>query len=891
MKKQRWQQIITITDLVLAETSEDTRLQIIQNQCGEDSELQQEVIAFLKSIDESDTLWNELFESNKVLSEYMARDVNLKNWLAGLHIDQQDEIPVTLKKIGPYDIKKHIGSGGMGEVFLAGRTDGEFHQNVALKLIRTGIGHGEQARLFLRERRILSSLNHPNIARLLDGGVAEDGRPYYVMEYVDGLPITEYCRQHQCTLKERLTLFIQVCRAVQYAHANFIVHRDIKPDNLLVNRQGVVKVLDFGIAKLLDADHLGDHTLLQTGKVYRPLSLSYCAPEQLTLEPITAATDVYALGLLLYELLAGKRAYDLKGKTLREAEAIIRQKMPEKPSTLSTEWQQRLEGDLDAICMKALNKYPAERYITVEEMHNDLIRYQSGQPLLARRATRIYRIRKFIERHKTGTILFAFFMVLITLFISVLVHQQQLTQRERDLAMQSALQAELEAAKAGEVSEFLTSLFRAADPVEAMGDETTAMDLLEKGVEELQTKDETLVTAELAHVLGNVYFSLGRYQQAKQLLEKALAIRLEQKDISIEIAKSLSDLGLVLSELDKLENALEAYQQALEIVAESGTTDTEETAVLYHNMSSALNKMSRFDESEQAVRDAIRVRQNIHGNHSIEVASSMHALGVLLYNRSRYADALHVFEEALTIRTELLGEEHPHTLFTLGGVAGTKNALGYFEAAEESYKRILDIRRRVLGEQHPDVGTTLYQIGITHWQRNQVQEAEEWWMKAYELRRQSLGPNHSSVANTLNALAAAARNQNNLEKSIELLTEAERIYRTVHGDEHRQVALIIHNVAKTHADLENYADSERMYREALEMRIRLMGEEHDEVSSTLREMADLFMLMERWEDAEMYAKRALAIEENLYEEGHPTLVVTRDLLERISKSDYGYTNR
>ncbi len=880
MDHKRWQQIKTITDLALAETSEDTRLQIIHTYCGDDLELQKEVIDFLKSINDSHSLWDEMFESNKVLSEYMSRDNSLNNWLNELLINRPDD-DTLLKKIGPYDIKKHIGSGGMGEVFLAGRTDGQFHQHVALKLIRTGIGHGEQTRLFLRERRILSSLNHPNIARLLDGGVAEEGWPYYVMEYVDGIPITEYCEQHNCTLLERLNLFSQVCKAVQHAHANFIVHRDIKPDNLLVDQQGIVKVLDFGIAKLLDADQLSNQTLFQTGKSHRPLSLSFCAPEQLTLEPITTATDVYSLGLLFYDLITGNRAYDLKGKTWREAEAIIREKIPAKPSTATIVWKQRLKGDLDAICMKALNKDPVERYTTVEEMHNDLVRYQSGQPVHARRATQGYRIRKFIKRHKTGTSLFALFFIIITVFISLLLHQQQLTQHERDLAMQSALKAELEAAKASEVSGFLTNLFRAADPVEAMGNDITALELLEKGVIELQTKEETLVTAELAHVLGNVFFSLGQYHQAEELLEKALAIRIEQSDYDVEISKSLSDLGLVLSALDKLDNALEAYQQALEIVVNRGGTETEEAALLYHNMSSVLNKMSRFDEAEQAIRDAIHARLKFQGEQSVEVASSLHALGVLLYNRSRYSDAIKVFEDALFIRNKLLGEDHPHTLFTLGGVAGSKTAMGDFEAAEESYRRILDIRRRILGEQHPDVGNTLYQIGITHWQRNNVEEAEKWWIKAYDIRRQSLGREHSSVAQTLNALAAASRSQNNLQKSVELLAEAEQIYRSIHGDKHRQVALIIHNIAKTHADLGNYDDSEKMYREALEMRVGLLGEQHDEVSSTLRELADLFMIMERWSDAEIYAKRSLAIEEEMYEEGHPSLMASRDLLDRI----------
>ncbi|NBC64764.1 MAG: protein kinase, partial [Bacteroidetes bacterium] len=296
MNKDRWKQITDIVDEILESEQPSAKRKILEDRCGNDQELKKEVRKFLDSIEDSSEYWNSLFQTNRLFIGEITDDYestsheNFLNKAATLP-EVEDTLP---DQIGLYKIKKRVGIGGMGEVYLAGRIDEKFNQNVALKLMRHGVTSQDQARRFEQERTILSSLNHPNVARLLDGGISKDGRSYYVMEYVDGIPITEYCDKHDCNLDERFNLFKQVCKAVQYAHSNFIVHRDLKPDNLLVNSEGVVKILDFGIAKMID-DSLDEQSLLQTRSGYRMLSLKYSAPEQITLDPITTATDVYSL--------------------------------------------------------------------------------------------------------------------------------------------------------------------------------------------------------------------------------------------------------------------------------------------------------------------------------------------------------------------------------------------------------------------------------------------------------------------------------------------------------------------------------------------------------------------------------------------------------------------
>jgi serine/threonine-protein kinase len=342
MDKKLWQQVERIDDEAMQIDNLDRKTQLINEKCGDNAEVKEEVLKLLNSMEASGSFWEKMMESNQKLISEIAKD--------RLESFQSDSIP---NQIGSYVIKELIGQGGMGNVYLAEHESKQFNSKVALKIIRREVNQQERIKRFIQERKILSGLNHPNIARLFDGGISEDGRPYFVMEYIEGKPITEYCEINELSIPERLKLFNQACEAVQFAHSNFIVHRDLKPDNVIVTNEGTVKVLDFGIAKLLENEQLTERDTIETRNEHRFLSLNYAAPEQITLEAVTAATDVYTLGLLLYQLLTNKRPFQLHSKTLTEAEVIIRESPPTKPSSAITKTSNLLKGDLDSIVLIA----------------------------------------------------------------------------------------------------------------------------------------------------------------------------------------------------------------------------------------------------------------------------------------------------------------------------------------------------------------------------------------------------------------------------------------------------------------------------------------------------------------------------------------------------------
>jgi len=518
MDKNRWKLITDIVDEIQQANGFAEKKEVLKERCGNDPELILEVRELLESIENSSEYWDSLFQSNRLFIGEIAGNYDtflgqgILHKTADLPDINDEKIP---DQIGLYKIKKRIGIGGMGEVYLAGRIDEKFNQNVALKLMRHGISSKDQARRFEQERSILSSLNHPNIARLLDGGISEDGRSYYVMEYVDGISIAEFCKQHDCTLQQRIQLFKQVCKAVQYAHSNFIVHRDLKPENLLVNSSGTVKILDFGIAKMIDQS-LDEKTLLQTSSGLRMLSLKYAAPEQITLEPITTATDVYSLGTLFFELVTGTHPFDLKNRTLHETEYIIRHRTPPCPSRISSRWSSKLKGDLDAIILKALRKEASERYDSAQSMLDDIERFESSLPVSARHDSILYRSKKFIRRHSLPLFFTGFILFLIAGF--TLFYTQRISDEKRF--------AELQAQKAEQITMFLMDMFEASNPSQSGGEIPSARDMLERGeIEAAKLEGHPELKAQIFEVIGEIYRRLGLYNKAESLLRESFSIR------------------------------------------------------------------------------------------------------------------------------------------------------------------------------------------------------------------------------------------------------------------------------------------------------------------------------------------------------------------------------
>lgn len=772
MNKDRWKLITDIVDEVLQTKQSSQKNEILKNRCGDDEDLKYEVRKLLNSIEDSSEYWDTLFQTNRLfigeITQNYEGEANhgfLKNAVELPEID--DEIPL---QIGLYEINRRIGFGGMGEVYLASRIDEKFNQNVALKLMRHGVTSRNQARRFEQERTILSSLNHPNIARLLDGGISEDGRSYYVMEYVDGIPITEYCKKNNCTLEERLNLFKQVCRAVQYAHSNFIVHRDLKPENLLVNKEGVVKILDFGIAKMID-DSLDEQSLLQTSSGFRMFSLKYAAPEQITLEPITTATDVYSLGTLLYELVTDTHPLNLKDKKLHETEYIIRNTEPSRPSTISSRWHLKLKGDLDAIILKALRKETAERYDSAQSMFDDIERFENSLPVSARHDSLIYRSRKFLKRHTLPLSFMSFILILIVGF--TLFYTQRISQEKRI--------AELQAQKAEQVTMFLMDMFEASSPTENGGEILNARDMLERGeaeAEKLEGYPE--IKAQMYEVMGEIYRRLGQYDRSERLLRQSLSIR---QDIygnhHAETITTFDKLGLLLINKGEFFAADSLLSLALDIRKNHIQSTEPDMAETLSNLAYAKRRVGDTVNAEELYRRSLQIREAHLGRDHPLTIENMNSLGVVLHYKAKYRETEALFREILERRESLLSPIHPDVAISQNSLGALLMNLGNYEEADSLLNRALTVRRKLFGDDHPFVALTLNNLAISHLEQNKLAEATDYVNEAYRIRLEQLDEDHTSIAISRFTIAQLMLETNRPDSALKLYDLA---YQTFHDN-------------------------------------------------------------------------------------------------------------
>jgi serine/threonine protein kinase len=579
-----------------------------------------------------------------------------------------ESLNVRGQRIGPYRLVREIGRGGMSVVYLAERED-PYRQRVAVKLLRPGLATSDLVRRFLAERQILATLDHPSIARLLDGGVSDDGRPYFVMELVEGKPITDYCDAHRLSVDDRLALFERVCEAVQYAHRNLVVHRDLKPSNILVTEDGEVKLLDFGIAKLLDPEAVPTavpHT--RTG--FRPMTPEYAAPEQVRGEPITTATDVYTLGVVLYELLAGRRPYRVAERTPSEIERVIAEHEPPPPSSavetedgtspeevahardvLVGELQRALRGDLDTIVQKALRKEAERRYASAEQFAADIERYRSGQPVKARPATVRYRVRKFAQRHRGGVAVAVLFVLLLGGYAATVTLQAQRIAEERD-------RARLEAMKTLHVKDFLIELFGSVGP--SAGDSAALTEVLAGGADRVRRDlaDHPEIRAEMLSALGAVYERLGQTDAARPLVEEALAARRSSFDEPhAEVAADLRDLAALEQQAGRPGRAESLYRDALAQLRAVRGEGHVAVAQAQHDLAALLESDGQRSEAASLYADALPVYRRELGSAHGQTAALLTSLAALRCEAGN-AEAVSLYEEALALELERLGEQH-----------------------------------------------------------------------------------------------------------------------------------------------------------------------------------------------------------------------------------------
>ncbi|GAB5518894.1 MAG: hypothetical protein RhofKO_11450 [Rhodothermales bacterium] len=670
--------------------------------------------------------------------------------------------------VGPWRITGVLGEGGQGIVYRAIRADGAFERAVAIKLLRPGVQGKLVARL-AEERRVLARMEHEGIARLYDGGVADDGRPYLAVELVEGQTITTFAKDRALSTRERVAMLVHVCEAVAYAHQRLIIHRDLKPSNVLVNTSGQPKLLDFGVAKLLD--DTPDPTLTVPGW----MTPAYAAPEQVRHGEVTTATDVYALGVLAYEVLAGQRPYDTQGLSPAETERMVCEVVPRKASEtasdIASERARSLRGDLDVILAKALAKDPERRYASTEAFGADLKRHLDGLPVEARPATAAYRVGRFVRRNRIATS-----AALVALLAIVVGAGAALWQAAE--ANQQRARAEQEAQTAETTVSFLSDLFQGAEPATALGDTLTAFDLLERGVARADSElaETPLVHARVLYAVGRAYYHLADYVGADSTLARAITI-LEplREEANQAYAAALTMHGSTLSYQADWARATPILQRAVDALAADGDTTSLQYLKALMQTGTSLSRESSLEAAAIYLEQAVRVARSIYAttrDDDTSIPATFNAYGYLLQQLDRPDEAEPMYREALDMVAVSFGERHPDWVTGASNLAHFLNQSGRYGEAETAARRALALAPDVYGEQHP--GTAFVQLNLGESLRGQARyfEAETLYRQALALGRPSLGENHPVITIALTGLGESLRQTERAEKAIPVLYEA-----------------------------------------------------------------------------------------------------------------------
>ncbi len=744
-------------------------------------------------------------------------------------------LKMTEERIGTYRILRTLGVGGMGEVFLAERADSQFEQQVAIKIVHSGsLARGVQSRLKV-ERQILAQLDHPNIAHLLDGGSLPDGSGYIVMEFVDGIPIDAFCDANRLDVAARLKLFQTVCAAVHYAHQNLIVHRDLKPSNILVTAAGAPKLLDFGIAKLLDDRQAARHTLAVTQADIRVMTPDHASPEQVRGGAITTASDVYVLGVLLYKLLTGVGPFVISSTRLSEIEHAICEKEPLVPSAAvavdeSAEsigiaearasnpkrLQRTLRGDLDNIVCMAMRKEPARRYGSAQQMSGDIQRYLDSMPVIARRDTVSYRTAKFVRRHWLPVAAGAGAALLTMAFATTTYLQSRRIAAERDRADQQRERAEHERVRAEEVSGFLVNLFKLSDPEENRGSQVTARELLDSSAKRLRAglRDQPETKAALLTTVGAVYDSLGQYQDALPILDESL--RLQAPGLAESRVATLLELG-------------RARMGAGELAA-----------------------------AEAPLQEALHVAQSRFGAASAQSARCIWGLGMLRYQQDQLGEAKRLFVRSL----ELLESAHaPQSdrSAVLDDLATVYTREQQWALAKQTYERALDIDRRLLGDDHPRVAIRLNNLAIVAQNMGDTRSAEALYLEAIRRNEKTYGERHPETAASKGNYGLLLQREGRLAESEPLLRDAVAVTLSLYGPDHYKVGYARVSLAMLLHEKGDLAEAEGEFRKASAIYDKSLAANHQYRGSLLMHFARLLVDRGKFDEALALSEESIAI--------------------------------
>ena len=763
------------------------------------------------------------------------------------------------EQVGTWELLAPLGEGGMGTVFLARRADRSFDKLVAVKFVHAELLSPLLRERFAAERQALAALEHPGIARLLDGGESASGEPYLVLEYVEGRSLLAFATEKELSRRERLGLFLQILAAVAHAHSHLIVHRDIKPSNILVTAKGEAKLLDFGVAKILTPIG-GPEGATRTS--LRALTPEYASPEQVLGGATTTATDIYSLGVVLFELLTGRRPYRVPTGAPEEwAEAALHQEVARAPE---------LKGDLEAIVRKALRKLPQERYATVDAFADDLRRHLDGRPVAARRGSLAYRAAKFAGRHRGALVATALALALLVTTIAVAAARMR---AERDRAT-----AEAETARS--VAEFLAALFRNADPARTRGTKLTAREILDQGAQriELDLAEQPLVQAKLLMVLGAVYRDLGHLDRAQLLLDRALDTTERQAPPDeLAVAAVLNELGLLDRMRGEIERARPRLERALEIRERRLGADHLDVGRTLSTLGTACRLSGDAAQARTYLERAVEIALR-QAPKSSEAGKWQSNLGLIYQDAGELEAARQAFARATEILERAEGPESPFVAMTLDNLGSVLRTLGRPTEALPLLERARGIVEHTWGAAHPQFGNALNSLGDALSDLGRNAEALPLFRQATEVYSTALGPNHSNVAWPLRNEAEALLALGRPAEALPLFESALAIRQAAHDGDHPETAQSLTDLGLGYAALGDLGVAEKWLRAGLKQSRATLEPGNLGLAEAQVFLADLLVRRQQTEEARALYTEALPTLRAAYPAGDGRILVVEKQL-------------
>jgi serine/threonine protein kinase/tetratricopeptide (TPR) repeat protein len=862
MTPERWQQIDQLLDAALQRNAEE-RGSFLTDSCAGDDSLRREIESLLEAHNRAATF----IEASPPVAAEVITDDQVKGMIG--------------RTLGHYQIRALLGAGGMGEVWLAEQRE-PVRRRVALKVVKAGMNTREVIARFESERQALALMDHPAIAKVFDAGSTPEGAPYFVMEYVAGVPITAYCDRHRLSTRARLELFMHVCDGVQHAHQKAIIHRDLKPSNILVTEMhGRVapKIIDFGVAKALTLKLTAVTMFTRVGALLG--TPEYMSPEQALSsgEDIDTRTDVYSLGIILYELLAGVPPIELRKIAFEEFLRRLREQEPPRPSTrirtqepttvseLAHNRQREpqallkeLRGDLDSIALKAIEKDRSRRYSSPSDLAADIGRYLNNQAVLAVPPSAPYRARKFARRHRTALVTTAAFMLVLILAAGVSIRQGIRANREATVAQR-------EAAAAQAINDFLqndllaqASAVTQSGPSAKLDPDLKVRTALDRAAARITGRFEQQpeIEAAIRDTIGQAYIDLGLYPEARTQLERALD--LHRRVLGTENAKTLKTmtrLGRTVYLQGKYAEAEALAVQAVAIQRRVLGSEHPDTLASMNNLGNVYGDEGKYAQGEALHSQALEIRRRVWGSEHPDTLASMNNLARVYLQQGKLAQAEVLNSQTLEIRRRVLGPEHPYTVGSMNNLAFVYLEQGKLAQAEVLLRETLEIRRRVLGPEHHDTLGATNNLALVYLYEGKYVQAEALFGQTLEIKRRVLGSEHPDTLNSTHNLARVYAAQGKYVQAETLLSQALEIRRRVLGPENPDTLSSMNSLADVHAARGNYAQAEALLGQTLEVRRRVLGPDHPNTLNTLSSLAFLYQRQGKYQLAETHAAQAL----------------------------------